>query len=72
MTIRKLASLLALKEGKKKQARIGEVRELLKLMCEMEADAVTLDPNNTDSPLGAIHDQVNKIIERRAKKRAKK
>ena len=25
MTIRKLASLLALKEGKKKQARVGDV-----------------------------------------------
>lgn len=72
MTIRKLASLLALKEGKKKQARVGDVRELLKLLCEMEADAVQLDPHSSDSPVNAILDQVNKIIERRAKKRVKK
>lgn len=35
MTIRKLASLLARKEGKKTQARIGEIRELLAILSDL-------------------------------------
>ena len=68
MTIRKLASLIALKEGKKSQASIGNIREILHVLAEMEADAAQLDPNNSDSPVNAILDQVKKILERRAKK----
>jgi len=35
MTIKELASLLAKKEGKKTQARIGEIRELLSLLSDL-------------------------------------
>jgi hypothetical protein len=35
MTINKLASLIAKKEGKKTQARIGEVREILGILSDM-------------------------------------
>ena len=35
MTERKLASLIASKEGKKSQARIGDVREILKIIQEL-------------------------------------
>lgn len=68
MTIRKLASMIAFKEGKKSQARIGDIREVLHVLAEMEADAAQLDPHSSDSPVNAVLDQVKKILERRAKK----
>lgn len=38
MTIRKLASLIAEKEGKKSQARIGDVREVLGILSDILFD----------------------------------
>jgi hypothetical protein len=35
MTIKKLASLIAKKEGKKKQARIGDIREILSILSDL-------------------------------------
>lgn len=37
MTIRTLASMIAKLEGKKSQARIGDIREILKLIAVLEA-----------------------------------
>lgn len=37
MTVVKLASQLAKMEGKKSQARIGDIREILKLLAALEA-----------------------------------
>lgn len=38
-TVNKLASQLAKREGRKSQARIGDIRELLKLMIALEVAA---------------------------------
>ncbi len=35
MTINKLASLIAKKEGKKSQARIGDIREILAILSDI-------------------------------------
>lgn len=37
MTIQKLASALCKLEGKKSQIKIGDMREALRLLCELEA-----------------------------------
>lgn len=38
MTSRSLASRIAKLEGKRSQARIGDVREILKLLCDITVD----------------------------------
>lgn len=38
MTIQKLASLIAKREGKKHQATIGDIREILKILKEIIAE----------------------------------
>lgn len=38
MSIQKIASKIAKREGKKHQASIGDVREILKILCELEAE----------------------------------
>lgn len=68
MTIQKVASEIAKREGKKSQARIGDIREMLKALCVMEAEAAVA---NSESPLGAIDDQVDKILAKLKKKLAK-
>ena len=46
MTFQKIASLIAKKEGKKSQARIGDIREILKILVELD-----VDNDSRDSPL---------------------
>jgi hypothetical protein len=41
MTIQKLASTLCKLEGKKSQIKIGDMREALRLLCDLEAKAYT-------------------------------
>lgn len=36
--IKMICSLVAQKEGKKIQAKIGEIREIIKIICDIEAD----------------------------------
>ncbi len=38
MTFQQLASAIAKKEGKKSQARIGDIREILKLLVETDVE----------------------------------
>ena len=40
MTLRKLASMLAKKEGKKSQVAIGNIRELLSNLIELEIEHI--------------------------------
>jgi hypothetical protein len=35
MTLNKLASLVAKREGKRSQARIGDIREILGILCDI-------------------------------------
>lgn len=67
MTLQKLASTVAKIEGKKSQARIGDIREMLKILCDLEADFIL--NGNEESVLEALTEQINKRL---AKKRPKK
>lgn len=40
MTLRKLASEIAHREGKKSQARIGDIREILRIIVELDVESV--------------------------------
>lgn len=41
MTIRKLASLIAKREGKKSQARVGDIREILSILADLFYESAT-------------------------------
>lgn len=58
MTIGQLASQLAKREGKKSQARVGDIREILKILVQLEVDAI-VTPH--DSPLQMLQERANKI-----------
>lgn len=51
MELNKLASIVAKREGKKSQVKIGDVREVLKILVELEAESVKMQ-------VSALHDQV--------------
>lgn len=69
MTLKKLASTLALKEGKKSQARVGDIMELLAIMVQMEVDTghEPVGPNGF-----AAGDVIMFFVEQAKKKLAKK
>ncbi len=64
MTVAKIASELAKREGKKSQARIGDIREILKVLVEMEVEAL-LAPS--DSLLQALADRAFKKFKKKSK-----
>lgn len=67
MTMQDLASKIARIEGKKSQARIGDIREILSILGDMVWDEIQVDEMN--SPI------LNAILasaEKRAKKAEKK
>lgn len=71
MTMAKLASEIAKREGKKSQAKIGDIREVLKLLvmnCADEFERVG-DPTPT---LVLLTSEVRKELMKRAKRSAKK
>lgn len=55
MTLKKLASEIAKREGKKSQARIGDIREILKIIVQMECVFGMGASGYDDGPAGAIH-----------------
>jgi hypothetical protein len=59
MTLRKLASTIALREGKKSQARIGDIREIIGIL----SDIVYADQEFSDT-----WDNLHLSGEKRAKK----
>ncbi len=44
MTLVRLASLIAKREGKKHQASIGDIREILKIIMQLELENARRDP----------------------------
>ncbi len=50
MTIKTLASQIAKREGKKSQARIGDIREILKIIATLEAENYIYDKENGNTP----------------------
>lgn len=62
MTLQKLASEIAKREGKKSQARIGDIREIVGILADVFFEDGTIDIYHTLFELGA----------KRAKRRKKK
>lgn len=71
MTLQKLASEIAKREGKKSQARIGDIREMLKTMAQLEAEIYMLNPGEI-GPLGSVRAQAEKLIKKLQAKAKKK
>lgn len=72
MTLQKLASAIAKREGKKSQARIGDIREILKIICTLDAEAGLATENQMSGPIVALIKSSEKIEERLAKRKVKK
>lgn len=69
MTMNQLASAIAKLEGKKSQAKIGDIRESLKTLIFLMANEYVESGSSPTSDL--IVEQTKKVIERVAKKKAK-
>lgn len=59
MTLQQLASTIAKREGKKSQARIGDIREILHVMCVLQAEAIY---NVTTLPIAPIIEQGSVLL----------
>ena len=63
MTLRKLVSEISKREGKKSQVSVGDVREIVKLIVEIEAEELA-----NDEPSGladAIEKRRDKLVKKR-------
>lgn len=54
MSMIKLASEIAKREGKKKEVSIGNIREVLSILTDMEAEGVKIGENKPASPLNVL------------------
>lgn len=66
MTLRKLASLIAKQEGKKHQASIADIREILKIIIYMEVEYLEGKPN---SPIDVFYDESMRAYVKRIKRK---
>lgn len=71
MTIARLANILAKMEGKKHQAIVGDVREIIKLLCQVEAQA-RLDRGTVLTINSEIFEALEFNVEKMMKKKRKK
>lgn len=72
MTLQKLASAIAKREGKNSQWRLGDIREILKLICTLEAEMLVAGVDVYDCPLVALDTRVAAMlgkVKRKAKVR---
>lgn len=74
MTLQKLASLLAKREGKKTQARIGEIRELLKLLADYAHETTYRFNAPSGDPMisNSVHDWLEAELDKRFAKESRK
>lgn len=70
MTLQKLASLIAKREGKRSQARVGDVREIIKILVGLIADG-NEEQKYEGTAQACINEAVRKEEEKRAKKKAR-
>ena len=70
MTLNQLASKIAKREGKKHQSSIGDIREILKIMVELEAEIDGQDVGVWEhmSPVYWLGEESNKLMTKRRKK----
>lgn len=71
MTLNKLASLIAKREGKKSQARIGDIREILKILFTLDAEDTINDVQIEDGVRGVIDRESSRISAKLYKKQRK-
>ncbi len=69
MTLAKLASEIAKREGKKSQARIGDIREILKVLAQLDAEYEIENATQSGGPLDTIGLAADKIGKRILKKK---
>jgi hypothetical protein len=80
MTVQRLASVIAKIEGKKSQAKIGDIREILKIIVSLEAANIVLLDAEGKAPVGPLYvlgveaeKKAQKVLDKRRKtKKAKK
>ena len=72
MTLRKLASEIAKREGKKHQASIGDIREILKIIAEIEAEECIAIGDGESGPLQALLEASMKAFNKKKKAKARK
>jgi hypothetical protein len=70
MTLQKLASLIAKREGKRSQARIGDIREILKIIATLDAESV-IENTDMDGPIACLVRYGDKITKRLSKPKRK-
>jgi hypothetical protein len=72
MTLNKLASAIAKREGKRSQARIGDIREILKLIAVMSAeDTEANGSDNSNCPLEALTNACNRELDKLRKRKSR-
>lgn len=69
MTRNQIASLLAKREGKKSQVKIGDIREILRLLVELDAE---LFGEVEKGPLMVLEEDVTKLLASWFAKKGKK
>lgn len=68
MTFKKLAKLIAEREGKKSQTKIADVREILGLLSSIEAELIL--SGNPDSIIQLLAEQTHKKLAKAKKRKA--
>ena len=68
MTLQNLASLIAHAEGKKHEASVGDIREILKLIVDMSAQADTDDQDPVECLYKAAADKAARAAAARHRK----
>jgi hypothetical protein len=71
MTLNKLASLIAKREGLKSQASIGDIREILKIIVDIQSECMRSDVVLGEWPTLVISEQACKRNKRKKKASAK-
>ena len=65
-SVRQLASAVAKREGGKISVRIGDIREILKILAELEVDYILVDGVDL-SPLKVLGEEANKKLKKATK-----
>lgn len=76
MNLHHLAVKIAKKEKGKTQVDIAQIKEILKIICELEADSfisfeAAIVNHDNSSPCRAIHEKAGKIYQKRQKQKKK-
>jgi hypothetical protein len=71
MTIQKLASEIAKREGKKSQARIGDIREILAVLVQLDGE-LKFSGDVKDTPIWMLDIRSSKVAAKIKRRKLKK